>query len=80
MLTKLRLDEIENIDRMKIADTINNVFDGRVPVVEAEFKNVIDDNKADEIMKDIIPSYNELEFDITYDPHGLFILYEEVMR
>lgn len=80
MLTVLKLSEIENMDRFEIASAINNVFDGRVPKNESEFKTIITPGKAEEIMSGYIPDYESMGYDITYNVHDLFVLYEEVMR
>lgn len=80
MLTVLRLSEIENMDRFEIANIINNVFDGRVPKNESEFKDTITFGKAEEIMSGYVSDYENMGYNITYNVHDLFVLYEEVMR
>lgn len=80
MTMQIGLNEIENVDRVNLAKEINNVFNGRVPSSESDFKSVVSDARAEEILAATVRLYEELGFDVKYNTHDLFVLYEEVMR
>lgn len=76
----LRLCDLETRERLELADAINNLFDGKVPTDENEFKNVVSPEVAEEILGNVDRLYVSLGYDLEYDVHDLFVLYEDVMR
>lgn len=80
MFTPIKLSELDTQERLEIADAINNLFDGKVPMDENEFKSVVSPDVAKEIAGDVDRFYESTGYDLKYDAHDLFVLYEDVMR